>query len=100
MQLFAGQTCLSRLLPSFKLIGRSTNKQTNPPKIGGLKLTCFCYISKDERENNLPTNLLKSYGTSPATCIMESALKMGFQISHLWCVMSTRGVNIMGKIVN
>lgn len=99
MQLFAGQTCLSVLFPSFKVIGKSTNKQIKK-KIGDLKLTCFCYSNKDERENNLPTNLLKTYSTSPATCIMETALKMGFQISHLWCVMSTRGFNIMGKIVN
>lgn len=31
---------------------------------------------------------------------MENALKMGFQISHLWWAMSTRGFNIMGKTVN
>lgn len=30
---------------------------------------------------------------------MESALKMGFQTSHLWCVMSTRGFNIWIKLL-
>lgn len=48
----------------------------------------FCYSREDKRENNLPTNLLKSYSTPPATCIMESALKMGLRISrfsHVVC---------------
>lgn len=87
---------------SFIQANRQEQKQEKKPhtKSGDLKPTCFSYSSKAERENNLPTNLLRSHGTSPATCIKESASKMSFQISHLWCAISTCEFNIMGNVVN
>lgn len=66
---------------------RNKNEQTNsalaknPKQTRDLNLKYLCHSNKDERENNLPTNLLENH-----LLLLHSgnALKMGFQSSYLW----------------